>query len=129
MAEREKYPLGKAAPYTPDHPNLLTRDTAPPAPVRLISGALRAVLLLLALALMGHALYGVAIDDLWLPAKHSPGRHYHGVAALCMAMMLLSMAAWLVVTAYARYDPQGQPKAARLLLGTALVFMVAGVVL
>ncbi|WP_181259432.1 hypothetical protein [Pseudoduganella armeniaca] len=93
-------------PYTPDHPNLLVQPPAAvPAPLRLVPGPVRVVLVLVALALAGYGGAGVLADDLYLPAKRAPGTHYHGPAALLLAGMLGCWAAGLAALAWARFDP------------------------
>lgn len=53
-----------------------------------------------AVVVFGYGLYGISIDDIFLPARRSEGMHLHGIAAwlafaaiICMAANLLSVVA------------------------------------
>ena len=134
MAERERFPLGKPRPYTPDHPNLLAADLAPQErkALPLWPRSMRIGLSLLALCIAGYAINGVFVDDLYLPGKRSAGAHFHGVAAVLICLMLFSVAGCLVATTFSRLDPLRKQLTNRPLviaLGVAAaVFMVAAMV-
>ena len=133
MAEREKYPFGKPRPYSPDHPNLLLSEQAPPpgAHQPLTSGWLRPSLIGLAVLLVTYGAYGLFVNDLYLPGKRSPGTHYHGVAAFLIFMMLVSLATWIITFALGRTDSLGKQPANKRILkwlaGAGIVFMIAGI--
>lgn len=45
--------------------------------------------LFLSACLLGYGIYGVYVDDIYIPGKRSPGTHFHGEPAwfLCAAMV------------------------------------------
>jgi hypothetical protein len=133
MAERERYPMGKPRPYTPDHPNLLPEGLPKtqienPSP----SGWFRLCLVLLAVLAAGYGIHGLLVDDLYLPGKRSRGRHYHGIAAGLIFMMIASLSIWLIAKAFEKFNPVlKQPTNKRLqtgLLTSAVIFMLAGII-
>lgn len=131
MAERER---GTTRPYTPDHHNHLLPQPPPSyaEPFPLFKGKGQAMLIFLAVLLIGYAGYGLLVDDLYLPGKRaSLGQHYHGAAAGMMFMMLLIVAVEIITLALSRYDPIRKRITnqlfIRLLTVAAVVFMVAGV--
>ena len=63
--------------------------------------------LLLAMAMLTYGIHGIWTDDLWIPAKHGDGVHFHGFPAwIFFASLLLAAASVLsiVVDHYDRRD-------------------------
>jgi heme/copper-type cytochrome/quinol oxidase subunit 3 len=134
LREREQYPIGSPRPYTPDHPNLLASGLAgrPVENVPLCSGLSKTLLIALAILAALYGAYGIVTDDLFLPEKRSPGKHFHGVAAWLIFCMILCFSGSLYAVAVSEYDTMRRNITKKKLLSTCavgfIVFMVAGLV-
>lgn len=135
LQEREDYPFGKPRPYTSNHVNHLLGGLPGPKieDIPLFSGTGKFMLILLAVLAGLYGAYGLAIDDLFLPVKHSPGVHYHGIAAWLNFGMILSFSGYLVTMAVSKYDvAQRRMKNKNLLtiwLVSLICFMLAGMLI
>lgn len=65
--------------------------------------------------------YGVLIDDLYLPAKRTPGTHYHGLGAMLMFGMLASFAIMLAASVWGKYE-----RVRKIATALGILFMMAG---
>ena len=64
----------------------------------------RAWHVVLAFGLLAYGTYGVWVDDLYIPGKHSRGIHFHGAAAGIMLGAFVCAAVNLVSVAVDHYD-------------------------
>ena len=133
LQEREQYPFGKPRPYTPDHPNLLAEGLPKPQieNLPLFSGFPKVCLVFLAIVAAAYGTHGLMTDDLYLPAKRSPGTHYHGVAALLIFGMIISFSGCLITVAVSEVDAVRRQITNKVLLTclfiSVIVFMLAGI--
>jgi hypothetical protein len=134
LREREQHPFGSPRPYTPDHPNLLASGLAgrPIENTPLCSGLAKTLLIALAILAALYGAHGIVTDDLFLPGKRSPGRHFHGIAAWLIFCMILCVSGSLYTIAVSEFDAMNRRIIKKKLLSAFtfgfIVFMIAGLV-
>ncbi|GDY11968.1 hypothetical protein LBMAG53_08460 [Planctomycetota bacterium] len=60
--------------------------------------------MLLVTAMLTYGIYGIWEDDLWIPAKHGDGVHFHGFPAWVFFAALLLSAASVLTIVVDHYD-------------------------
>ncbi|MBV7534565.1 hypothetical protein KW842_02175 [Duganella sp. sic0402] len=135
LQEREGYPFGKPRPYSPNHKNILAEGLAGPQieDMPLFSRKGKFILIFLAILLGLYCVLGLAIDDLFIPVKRSPGVHYRGIAAWLNFGMILSFSGCLITMAISKYEVAQRRVSHKTLLKVLCVslmcFMLAGIVM
>jgi hypothetical protein len=132
LRDGEPHRYGQPRPYTPDHPNLLASGLAarPVENTPLCSGLARTLLIALAVLAAVYGAHGIVTDDLFLPGKRSPGKHFYGIAAWFMFCMILCVSGYLYTFAVSEYDVMNRSITTKKLLSAFtvgfIVFMIAG---